>query len=230
MLQQRETRQVRTRFNALLSGETIPEEGIALVYVKENGVTVVRKSTGVAGEIFAGVSQARNAPPAFLPIVQEGLVDATLSIPLTRTPTPGQLLVMIAGVALTIVTAAPADATQAQLSGSEIILHASTPLGATTFVQYMYTPTVLEARQQIGDAPIGGLAATPQGQVGCLVDAQFGTNFFDASVDWTDAFYIKLAPGGTFTVGTPTDHIPNCVVKNTPSGDNAFLIISIQVA
>ena len=48
MLQQRETRQVRTRFNALLSGETIPEEGIALVYVKENGVTVVRKSTGVA--------------------------------------------------------------------------------------------------------------------------------------------------------------------------------------
>lgn len=230
MLQQRETRLVRTRFNKLLSGEVIAEEGIALVYAKENGETVVKKSTGVNGEIFAGVSQARNAPPAFLPIVQEGTVAADHKIQLLRTPTPNQMLLKVAGVQVELVSSAPADATEAQLSGTSIVLHNSVPLATSYVVQYMYTPTVLEARQQVGDAPIGGLSTTPQGVVGTLVDAQFATNMYDASVDWHDAFYVKTAPGGTFTVGTVNDHIPNAIVKNAPSGANAFLVLSIQVA
>jgi hypothetical protein len=229
MLQQRETRQVRSRFNPLLSGEVVSEEGIAMVYVKEDGTTKVKKATGAAGEIFAGVSAASNAPPAYLPFVQEQAVPPSLTIPLVRTPTANQLFVSVAGVQKTVVNVAPADNTKVQLSGSTLVFHADHE-GQDAFAQFMYTPSVLEARQIIGDAPIGGLATTPQGVVGCLTDAQLGTNFFDASADWSTTLFAKLAPGGTFTVGTANDHIPNVVVKNAPNAANPFLILSIQVA
>lgn len=229
MLQQRETRQVRSRFNPLLSGEVVAEEGIAMVYAKEDGETKVKKSTGQAGEIFAGVSAARNTPPALLPIVQDQEVPASLSIQLVRTPVPGQLLVKVAGVQVTVVSGAPADATEVKLSGTTLTFHADAAL-LPVFAQYLYAPTVIEARQIIGDAPIGGLATTPQGVCGCLTDAQFGTNFYDASADWSDAFYVKTAAGGTFTVGTAADHTPNVIVKKAPNAANPFLVLSCQVA
>ncbi len=229
MLQQRETRQVRSRFNPLLSGEVIAEEGIALVYVKEDGETKVKKSTGTAGEIFAGVSSSRNAPPAFLPFVQEEEIGTDLVMQLVRTPVAGQLFVTVAGVAVTVGAGAPADATAVQLTGTTLTFFAG-EAAKSVKAQFMYTPTVLEARQVIGDAPIGGLSTTPQGVVGTLTDAQFGTNFYDASVDWNDAFYAKTGPGGVFTVGTLADHTPGVIVKKAPNAANPFLVLAIQVA
>lgn len=229
MLQQLETRQVRSTFNRLRSGEVIPEEGIALVYIKEDGQTVVQKSTGAAGEIFAGVSSSRNAPPAFLPFVQEQEIPASLTMQLVRTPTPGQAFIAVGGVALTIGAAAPTDATKVQLVGTTLKFFAG-EAGKHVKAQFMYTPTVLEARQIIGDTPIGGLSTTPQGEVGTLTDAQIGTNFFDASVDWSAAFFVKTAAGGKFTVGTEDDHVPGVIVKKAPVGDSPFLVLGIKVA
>ncbi len=229
MLQQRTTRIVRTRHNPVVSGEIINEEGMALVYVKEDGVTKVKKSAGDAGEIFAGVSLSRNSPPSILPLVQEEAIPAGLTVQLARTPVTGQLLVKVAGVQVTVGSTAPADATAVQLTGSTLTFFAG-EAGKEVSAQFLYTPTVIEARTVIGDVNIGGLSSTAQGVIGTLHDAEFGTNMYDAGADWAAAFYVKTAAGGTFTVGTAADHTPGVIVKEAPSAANPFLVLAVQVA
>ena len=230
MLQLRETRIVRTNHMPVVSAAVIPEEGMALVYAKELGLTKVQLSTGVAGEIFAGVSFSRNSHPGQVPYVQEQLVPANLTVTLVRAPIAGQLLVQLnGGEALRIVSASPAAANEVQLSGSNLVFF-SGAAGALVSAQFLYVPTVVEARTFVGDAPIGGLASTAESVIGLLKDAQFSTNFFDASVDWSDALYVKLAAGGNFTVGTAADHVQNVVVYNAPNAANPFLALSATVA
>lgn len=229
MLQLRETRIVRSKHANVVSGEIIGEEGMALVYIKEDGETKVQKSRGVAGEIFAGVSQSRNSAPATLPYVQEHAVPAGLSIELVRTPIAGQLLVKVAGVQVTVVNGAPASAAEVQLAGRNLVFFAG-QAGQPAYAQFLYTPTVIEARSVIGDAPIGGLSSTAQSVIGRLLDAEFATNQFDASEDWSDAMFVKTGPNGTFAVGTTADHIPNVIVKKSPSAGNPFLALSVNVA
>lgn len=229
MLQMRETRIVRSKHEDVLSGVIIPEEGMALVYAKENGATKVTLSSGAAGEIFAGVSLSRNKAPASLPHVQEQAVPAGLSVELVRTPIAGQLNVKVNGEQKTIVTGAPQSADEVQLDGRFLRL-ANGEAGKTVTAQFLYVPTVIEARSVIGDGPIGGLASTAEGVIGSLKDAQFATSNFDASADWNDAMFVKLAAGGNFTVGTANDHVANVVIKNVPSAANPFLVLSINVA
>ncbi len=228
MLQLRETRIVRSSHAPILSTAIIPEEGIALVYEKEDGETKVKPSTGAPGEIFAGVSVARNVPPGQVPNYESGVLDATLSVRLARTPIANQLLVKVAGVQVTVVAGAPANNTEVGLAGNVLTFFAGEN-GKSFAATYLYAPTTVEARTCIGDAPVGGLASAELGIIGRLLDAQFGTSFFDASVDWSGALYAKLGANGNFTVGTPLDHIPNVTVMNTPNANNPFLVLSINV-
>ena len=229
MLQLRETRVIRSTHSPVLSGALIPEEGMALVYEKENGETKVKLSTGVAGELFAGVSLSRNTAPGSLPYVQETVVPANGILELVRAPIAGQLLVKVAGVAVAVGAVAPLDATAVQLSGSQVKFFAG-QAGKTVTAQFLYVPSVIEARSVIGDGPIGGLASTAQDVIGVIKDAQFATNAFDAAVDWSVALYAKTGPGGRFTVGTLADHIFNVVVKNAPSAASPFLVLGMTVA
>jgi hypothetical protein len=229
MLQLRETRIVRSKHENVLSGTIVSEEGMALVYAKEDGETKVTLSSGADGEVFAGVSQSRNSPPAALPFVMDQAVPAAEVLELPRTPITGQLLVKVGGAQKTVVNAAPANAGEVQLVGRNLVFAAGEK-GKNVFVQFLYAPTVTEARTVIGDTPIGGLSSTAQSVIGTIKDAQFATNMFDASADWSDALYAKLGAAGTFTVGTEADHIPNVVVKNAPNASNPFLVLSIQVA
>jgi len=229
MLQLRETRIVRSTHSPVLSSVLIPEEGMALVYVKEDGATKVALSTGVAGELFAGVSLSRNIHPGCLPYVQETVIPASGVVELVRAPIAGQLLVKVDGVQVTAVATAPASATETQLDGTTLTFAAG-QAGKSVVAQFLYVPSVIEARSVIGDGPVGGLASTAEGVIGILKDAVFATNMFDASVDWSSALYAKTGPGGTFTVGTAADHIQNVVVQNAPNASNPFLALSITVA
>jgi len=228
MLQLRETRIVLTQISDVLSGHVVAEEGVALAYVKEGAETKVQTSTGVAGEIFAGVSLSRNVPPAVLPLVIDGLIATDNTFELPRNPIAGQLLVKINDVEATIVPGTPVAADEVQVGN--LVLNFTGVAGAKVSVQMMYSPTVIEARSIIGDAPIGGLSSTAQGSIGVIKDAIIGTNMYDASVDWSAAMFVKLAAGGTFTVGTLLDHIPNVIVKVSPSAANPFLVLSLNVA
>ncbi len=227
MLQLRETRIARSNFGLVPNGVLIPEEGIPLVYTKVDGTTYVVPATGAAGEMFAGVSYSRNTPPYTAPMFEELAVDASGSATLVRAPIAGQVFVKSNGSALTIVAGAPANVSECQVVGSKVI----TKLAKDVLidVQYMYTPTVLEAKTIIGDHVVGGLPSDTMGTIGVLKTATIGTNMFDASVDWSDALHVKLG-NGVFTVGTAADNIPNCVVQNAPNVNNPFLVLNVLAA
>ena len=71
MLQFQQSRFTKMVPERLATGTVLSEEGQALVANKENGELVVVPSTGAAGELFAGVSIIRNAPPAAVPVVED---------------------------------------------------------------------------------------------------------------------------------------------------------------
>lgn len=229
MLQLRETRVVRSTHMPVVSGITVAEEGMALVYAKENGETRVQPSTGVAGEVFAGVSLSRNSHPAELPYIQEQAIPANGVLTLVRTPIANQLLVKVAGVQVTVVPGAPADATQVQLAGADLVFF-NGEAGKQVSAQFKYTPSVIEARTVMGDAPIGGLPSTAQSVIGVLKDAVITTNFFDASQDWSLALHAKLGANGMFVPANAAQGIPGVVVHNAPNAANPFLSLSMNVA
>lgn len=226
MLLLRETRVVTSKHEPVATGAVLREEGVVLAYVKEDGTTKVQPCTGVAGEIFAGVNIARNAPPGVLPMVNEGNIAADGTFELSRAPIAGQLLVKVDGVKFDVVTGAP-GAGEVQIDSTSLVFPVS-EANKSLFAQLMYTPTVIEASTIVGNIPAAGI---PQSDtVGVLKEAQIGTNFFDAAVDWSDAMYVKLAAGGMFTKGTIGDHVPNVVVKNSPSSSTPFLVVNMNIA
>lgn len=230
MLQLRQSTFYKTLFETLASGVAIQEEGIALVFVKEDGDTKVIPSTGAAGERFAGIAIARNMPPAQVPAVEEGVISASGTGTLARTPVVGQLLVKVSGTVLTVVT----DPTHTPNDSEIVVVGANYKVsnanaGQPAVFQYLYRPTVLEARTLLGDAPYGGLAANALGTVGVLKQAEVGTSFFDASKDWSNTLYAKLGAGGIFVPGTASDHTPGITVKNTPNSGSPFLVVDINV-
>ena len=226
MINQKYTRIFDTEHHNVETAASIPDEGIALVFVKENDLTVVTQSKGVAGEVFAGVSLARNTPPLFVPFVYEGVVDSASGLELPRTPITGQILVRVDGAAATIVATVPASASEVQLVDKNLTFHAAAN-GKTLAVQFMYEPTVTEARQYKGDVAVGGLSATAQGVIGVITRGTVSTTYFNAGDDWTGALSVKLGADGMFTVSGPGEVVPNCTVMSSPSAGNPTLGLRI---
>lgn len=231
MLQLRSSNFYKTLFETLASGIVIQEEGIALSFVKENGETRVAPCTGAPGESFAGITIARNMPPAQVPNVEEGTIPANGRGTLARTPVIGQLMVKVSGTVLTVIDTDPAHVP----TDNEIVVVganykvSNANAGQPALFQYLYRPTVLEARTIIGDAPYGGLAANALGTIGVLKQAEVGTSFFDASKDWTTTLYAKLGAGGIFVPANSSDFTPGIIVKNTPNSGSPFLVLDINV-
>jgi hypothetical protein len=225
MLNMMNTRIVDSDSAAVESGALINEEGTALVYVKENGVTKVRPSTGVAGEIFAGASLSRSAPPAVLPNVEEFVIPAGGVVELARTPLANNYLLKIEGAAADNDGASAAG--HYELVDSDLTFHAD-DVGKPAVIQYMYEPTVSEARTMTGDVPQGTrLASTVMGSIGRITRGYISTNMFDASADWANAIKVKLGANGVFTVGGSGATVPGAVVMNAPSSEDALLTIHL---
>lgn len=231
MLNQKYTRIFETDHRAVQPGVVIEEEGIALVFVKENGKTFVRPSTGAAGEIFAGFSHSRNSPPHFLPRVVDSRVPDSGIVDLHRIPVSGQILVKVAGQAVTVGANAPTAANEVQLVGEKLFFFTGTPAagsdpavpgvqGQELYVQFIYEPTITEARTIIGDAPIGGLPSTPQEVIGVITRASdVGTTYYDASVDWSNVMHPRLGVDGRLTSGGQGTLLSNVIVQSTPVAD-----------
>lgn len=230
MLKLLETRVTRTRSANTLPGVVVHEEGISLVYSKKDGETYVRPSTGAAGEVFAGLSYSRSTAPAMLPLVDVGTVPQTRAVKLKRVPLPGQLFVKLGDDPADIVTVDPSAAGKVRLQGDTLYFHAD-DLGQELYIQMMYEPSVTEARSIMGDVMPGGLSSVALGVVGVLKDAQAGTNFFDASKDWSTALGVKLGANGMLQpAADAAEAIPNVVVMNSPNAQNPFLVIAFNVA
>jgi hypothetical protein len=226
MIDQKYTRVFETEHRPVESAALIGDEGMALVFVKEGDATKVRPSTGAAGEKFAGVSLSRNVPPTFLPFVFEGIVPDDVSIELPRIPMAGQILVKIGGVVKGVIAAAAA-ATTVQLLG-DVINFLAADAGKTLFIQFMYEPTVSEARTIKGDMPIGGLSSTAQEVIGMLVRGDVAVSHFDAASDFSAALTVKLGADGIFTTTGSGITVPNCTVINAPSAGNNSLVLNFR--
>lgn len=225
MIQLQTTRLIHTGMEKMSSGLQISEEGMPLSFAKENGETVV--IAGVANAPFAGLSMARSYPPALLPRVIEGVVPAAGVIDIDRAPVAGQLFASVDGVAAAALNDA-GTAGNIAVVGTQVQFNAA-DVGSAYFIQFMYAPTVEEARQVMGDAPYGGQAANIVGEVCAIKQGQVGTTFFDASKDWSNTLYAKLA-GGKFVPAGANDGLANVVVKNSPNQANPFLVVDINLA
>lgn len=225
MLQLRTLRLSKTSFENLATGVMIQEEGVPLSFVKENGETKVQPA--VAGAKFAGVAIAKNMPPASVPMVEQGVISANGSGALTRAPIAGQVLVKIDGVVADVVTGAP-GAGEVALVGASYQCNVADAAKQISF-QYMYAPTVEEARTILGDLPYGGLAANALDSVCTIKQGEFGTSFFDASADWTDVLFAKIGSGNKFVPAGANDGLAGVTVKNSPNAANPFLVLDITI-
>lgn len=229
MINQKYTRLFLTEHRKVETAALLLDEGQALVNVKEGQETVVRPSTGANGEIFAGISLMRNSPPTVLNWVGEGVIPSSGSIELPRTPRNGQILIKVGGEVRTIVAGAPAE-DQAQLTGPTITFFADdVAAGSAYTVQMAYDASLQEARQLLGDQPIGGLAALSQDVVGVITRGEVGTSFYDASADFAGAIQVRLGADGKFTTNGQGTLLPNVTVITAPSAENSALVLRVNV-
>lgn len=232
MLQLRDTRINLSRHANVLPGVRIPEEGMALVYVKNNGDTVVIPSTGAAGELFAGVSFERFAPARSLPFIREYQLTAAGTIQLPRTPMAGQIAVIEAGTVRTVTIGdeAPEGSLNAVLNEDVLLFDVAGAEGRIVTVQFLYTPDLEEARTLQGDIPFGGHASDLTGVIGRIIDGEVATTCIDMSKDWTNALQVGLGADGRFVPATAATALPQVIVKNSPNAANPYLVISLNVA
>lgn len=228
MIEQKFSRTFRTEHRPVKTGVIIEDEGQALVFEREGDQSVVTVSTGADGEVFAGISLSRNAPPSFNAQVLQVKVPATKKIVLPRVPLTGRILVKVAGVKKTIAATAPGDATAVQLVGDTITLHASVAVDTVVDVTFQYELTVSEARTLKGDAPMGGLPSSAQGVIGMVIKGDISTSYFDASIDWAGALKVNLGVDGIFTVGGDGTEVPGAIIVSAPSVSNPQLVIALR--
>lgn len=225
MLYQIATDIVMTQEGDLLAGEVIQEEGVALVWHRENGRNYLKLSRGVSGEVFAGFALARNMPPAFQIHVEEFTIDATLTYTLQRIPAAGQSLVKIGGVKATEQAGeeAPDAAGEVTVDGAELLFNIA-DLGKKVYAQYASELTVSEARAITGDAPVGGLPTNIQQRVGYIKLGNVSTNMIDASADWNNDTILNpsLGAGGKLTVGGAGSLLKGVIIKKAPDAQNGY--------
>jgi hypothetical protein len=228
MIIQKYSRVVHTETRPAALALVLEGEGMAMVFVKENGVTVCTTSTGGSGEIFAGLSLARNTPALFLTHIEEGTItDGTFELP--RLPIAGQINVTVNGTNRKVVANTPADGTEIQLVGELLTAHADDADKAIE-VLFKYEPTVTEAAQFTGHVAVGGLAQHAVNNVGLITKGDVATNYFDAGVDWADVIGdVYLGSDGMLTTETTGEKADGVTVISAPSASNPTLLVKVNV-
>lgn len=228
MINLQATRILKTDSKPLASGVLFEEEGQVMVAIKEDGVLKVRPSLGLPGEIFAGFSYSRAIPPKYLPKVEEFVIPDNGVVELMRTPVLENMLVKIAGTKADVGLGATAPEAGKANTQKNVLYFATADKGKKGSVQYLYEPTVSEAREVTGDIPQGGVPGQVMGQAGLIVVGTVSTSLFDASVDWTSVINPTMGADGRLTSGGDGVVLTNVLVENSPTSDEEFLILSVH--
>jgi hypothetical protein len=209
------------------------EEGNFLEGILENGVFVVRPSTGTSGPVFAGVAWGYFSTPATAPIVDLLTVDASAyTAVLSQVPTStGAIQVYLAvlntanneyepGTVFTQIGSAPLT-TQYTISGNTLTFNSANG-GVKVYALYRYNLTVQQAEALVGDV-ISIAAPAVTNSIGIIERGKIFTSCFDTSIDWTtNPATIKLGASGNITVGGSGATI-NARVYALPTADVPFL-------
>lgn len=220
------------------SNVTYMPEGSAVVHVFDNGEAKATPSTGVAGEVFMGVSMTRATTPTDAPMVEVKSVPyvAPFTVSLTRTPTDPLLVgvvVVESGVLPRVVLtkAAAASATNFSLAGSVVTVDAAYADRQLKLV-YRFALTHQEALLMFNydSQATVDLVALPV--IGLIQTGDIATDMYDPTVDWSSwssANPVRLAANGKFTLGGAGTALNNALVTAVPSSNSSgFLVIRIQ--
>jgi hypothetical protein len=235
MLKQQKTRIIRTQHRDVLTGVDIRQEGVALVFVNNNGLAQVKPAAGVANERFAGVSWSQTQVPDYLTKVEQVQVSGNLTFTLSRNNlVSGQVRIErnSDGSALTLAAAPAAGKFAADYTNGIISIDvtdagtAAVPVLLNVF--YKYQPTAMEAIMAQGSGPIGGItAASAMGTVGVIVEGDVSTDMFDVTDDWSVATKIYLGPAGIFTMKAVGTELRGANLIEAPGVGNAFLTLNL---
>lgn len=233
MLQLANTRFGSTFHREVLTGVTIHTEGVALVYVMEQGKTKVRPSTGAKGEVFAGFSLSRNSQSARLTEELEIKVPATApySVTLPHAPVAGQFRAAGFTVAADADAAAPAAA-EVGVVGKQLNFNAAAA-GKIVRVSLAYEPTYLESVAAAGNDPVGGLPSSALGVIGVIKEGDVFTDQYDVTAEWKadgTPQEVYLSAGGLVTTKTDGTHIGSVNVLQVPSVGSGFLGLTVRSA
>lgn len=214
----------------IAAGERFTESGIVATYTRENGELEVRLSRGGANEEMAGITLTRSVPPAILHKVVEAVIPSALKVDLGRTPIIDQHLVKIDDVKAEMVADLDTLAAGKYFLDGDVVTFHTEDEGKELFVQMAYEPTVSEAREVLGDSPIGGLSETVTDMVTLITKGQVGTNMFDASSDWTatDELHPRLGANGTFTLEGSGRVLTNVIIVTAPSSESSCLVVELR--
>lgn len=211
----------------IVAGQSVSVEGAALISVASSGVYGVQLSTGVSGEVFAGVSIAHTMSQSSLPILDEFTIPSAspYTVTLSNTPTGGTIRVV---ASTTGVIAAGSSGTPGQysLSGTTMTFNAA-QAGQTVKIAYRYAPTVAQLQYLQGDAYPGQNGPALLGQIGVLLNGDIYTTEYDTTKDWTANPDVTLAAGGLFSTGGVVT-LAGVNVIEAPSQTNPFLGLSIR--
>jgi hypothetical protein len=210
------------------------EEGVPLVYAAlENGVEVVRPSTGVANEKFAGVAQSTHVTPSKAVRYERITVptSAPYTVTLKKTPsaTAADRGVFRAdtGAAMTLNAGAPLTGEHA-IAGAVLTFNVA-QAGLAVDVYYVYDLTNAEAIATYGnDRAFSNTQAIKT--VSSIRDGVVYTTNYDPAVNWgLDGVNTVIKLGnGRFTIGGAGTTLTNATVASLPTAQDPFLGIRIN--
>lgn len=228
---------VKSRFNSARNGDILPgaaikEEGACLALVRHNGKAHFQESTGVSGEVFGGFSKDRTTRPEVLPKVEVATVGTDGKVEIARPFLAGQIAVIYADG--TVVTAIndtdtkPTDATTISHQG-EVLTFADAKKNEEVTIQYLYEPTVAEARAVQGEGN-GYTDLQPSAElsvIGRIVGGIVSTTKFDVAANWADDSvpHPSMGADGNMTLGGDGTVLKELQIMETPSSDSGFLTV-----
>jgi len=232
MLDLNKSELIETRVATLLSTINVIEEGIPLVHVLENGISVVKPTAGAANELFAGVSVGRSFTPSIVSFIERLTVPAgspyTITLSKTLSGSALGVAVIAADGTRTVLTSGVAtNATEYSIAGQVITVN-SAQASKVIELSYRYAISLGEAMLKYAFNQFApALVAIPT--IGVCTTGELFTDAFDPASNWagyTGATPLKLG-NGIFTLTGSGIAIP-AIVSAVPGVDSPLLGVRLQ--
>ncbi len=209
---------IETHLNKVSSSVSKIEEGSALIYIMENGLSVVSPAAGAGGETYAGVTHSRITRPNTAVGTVEFTVPGSSPYTVTLSETP----ITTPGVYINNVKAAVGGAAGQYAIAGAVLTFNSADAGKNVRVVYDYNLTQVKAALLFGNDLVEPDLSTGQSIAVITTGMVFIDNFV-VEDDWESVNpSIYLAAGGKFTTqsgGTQVD----AIVISTPSASAGML-------
>lgn len=198
------------------AGQTVDQEGRALVGVLTAGAYGVKFAAGSGTEQFVGISFNTPAILTRIPLMVDLTQSAGNTLTLPQTPVSGTLRIQNLSTGTVLSAGVATNANEYSVSGTTVTMNAGTT-GIKFRVWLAYVPTVAQAVALFGNTQPGGQAGLALGQVGTITRGDVYTTEFDTTSDWVTGGTVKLGANGLFTLSGSGTSLTNVRIISVPS-------------